>query len=248
MNKTASFIFDLADGYSLNSMSRAESKGWQTQFQQDIQSLFLTAKTPEDIATGWAATYDRALLAIGTAMLQSRPPSRVAQRTTSQVTRIPRAPFVALVVLDIVYAAVGTCLMVLALFAVRRGSGVKDAQARLSTLAVVAESFESPTWGDDAKDVDMLFAERRGKSTRRIALVKRPGGGRNFKRIVEPQNHGKAPFSPKEHHPPSSVAWVNCSTAHLSPHSLCVVSQNQVSHDRPCTYISQRQHRTKSLP
>lgn len=194
MNTTASSQFDLANGRSLQAMSDGESGEWGAELKKDIQSLFSIAETPEDIATGWAATYDQILLSIATSMLQKRPPLRVAQRITNQVTRIPRAPFATLVVLDLAYAAVGTCLMVAALLAVRKDSGIKDAQARLSTLAVVAESFESPTWGDDAKDVDMLFAERRGKSTRRIGLVKRYGGGRRFKQIVIPRNHVKAPF------------------------------------------------------
>ncbi|KAL8761224.1 MAG: hypothetical protein Q9184_002641 [Pyrenodesmia sp. 2 TL-2023] len=201
MNKNTSFIFDLADGYSLSAMTKAENQGWRTQFEQDIQSVFVAARAPEDIATGWAATYDRNILSIGTAMLQERRALRAALRTTSQVTRVPRAPFVTLVVLDLVYAAIGTCLMVAALLAVRKGSGIKDAQARLSTLAMVAESFESPTWGDDAKNVDMLFAERRGKSTRRVAVVKRHGGGRKFKQIVIPQNLVKAASPPKKPEP-----------------------------------------------
>lgn len=87
--------------------------------------------------------------------------------------------------------------MVAALIAVRRGRSVRDAQARLSTLAVVAESFESPAWGDDARDVDMLFAERRGESTRRIALVRRAGGkGRRYKQIVDPKNYVRRTFTP----------------------------------------------------
>ncbi len=68
--------------------------------------------------------------------------------------------------------------------AVVKGKGVRDAQARLSIDAIVAESFESPAWGDDATKIDELFAERRGKATRRIALSRREGGGRRYRRIV----------------------------------------------------------------
>ena len=71
--------------------------------------------------------------------------------------------------------------------------------ARLSVGAVVAESFESPVLGEDARDVAELFAERRGlgKSARRIALGKRgirqgakpalpgdPVGGRGYTQVV----------------------------------------------------------------
>ena len=61
---------------------------------------------------------------------------------------------------------------------------MKDAQARLSVAAVVAESFENPALGDDAHSVSDLYAERRGKVTRRVALGRAEGGGRRFKQIV----------------------------------------------------------------
>lgn len=85
--------------------------------------------------------------------------------------------------------------MVKALLAVRKGHGVKDTQARLSTRAVVAENFESPAWGDNAQDVDMLFAERHGESTRRIALVRRKGAqGRKYKQLLTPNAYSHRPL------------------------------------------------------
>lgn len=165
------------------------------QFQQGAQDAIGNATSAEDVASSWAKTYDQVVISLGPThgILRSLPPVSVIQSTTILVTRIPRAPFITLIVLDLVYAFIGTFLMVAALIAVRKGNGVRDAQARLSTLAVVAESFESPALGDDARDVNMLFAERRGRgeSTRRVALVRRNGGGRRFKQIVVPQNYVK---------------------------------------------------------
>ncbi|KAL8651901.1 MAG: hypothetical protein Q9226_004490 [Calogaya cf. arnoldii] len=160
--------------------------------QRQMQQGVGLASSAEDVASSWAFTHDELIVVSLGGALIGLPPLSIAQRTTTQVTRIPRAPFITLVVLDLVYAIIGTYLMVAALIAVRKGSGVRDAQARLSTLAVVAESFESPALGDDATDVNMLFAERRGRgeNTRRVALVKRMGGGRRFKQIVVPQSRG----------------------------------------------------------
>ncbi|KAL8724067.1 MAG: hypothetical protein Q9166_008152 [cf. Caloplaca sp. 2 TL-2023] len=128
-----------------------------------------------------------------TGMLLGRPPLTVTQSTTTQVTRKPRAPFITLIALDLVYSTTGMCLMIAVLIGARKGRSVRDVQARISTLAVVAESFESPAVGDNAKDVKMLFAQRRGRgeSTRRIALVRQRGGGRRFKQTVSPQNYVK---------------------------------------------------------
>ncbi|KAI4109860.1 MAG: hypothetical protein LQ339_001644 [Xanthoria mediterranea] len=165
------------------------------QVQQGAQDAIGNATSAEEVASTWAKTYDQVVISLGASsgMLLNLPPLSAIQSTTTQVTRIPRAPFITLVVLDLVYAIIGTYLMVAALIAVRKGNGVRDAQARLSTLAVVAESFESPALGDDARDINMLFAERRGRgeSTRRVALVRRNGGGRRFKQIVVPRNYVK---------------------------------------------------------
>ncbi|KAL8723852.1 MAG: hypothetical protein Q9181_007135 [Wetmoreana brouardii] len=183
MNNTASYAFVSAMRLAVGS---------QPQLQQGMQTSIAAANKLEDIALGWASTYDQTILSQGIGMLLGRPPLSITQSSTTQVTRIPRAPLVTLIVLDLIYATIGTCLLVAALIAVRKGHGVRDAQARLSTLAVVAESFESPAWGDDARDVNMLFAERRGESTRRIALVRQAGGGgRRYKQIVAPGSYAR---------------------------------------------------------
>ncbi|KAL8787290.1 MAG: hypothetical protein Q9213_002281 [Squamulea squamosa] len=189
MNRTASSAFI----YSFRQSSDARL----AHLQQGVQNTLIHANSPEDIASGWASTVDQAILSFGEFELISRPPLSITRSTTTQVTRIPRAPFVTLIVLDLLYATIGTCLMFSALIAVCKGRGVRDAQARLSTLAVVAESFENPAYGDDANDVDMLFAERRGRgeSTRRIALVRRAGGGRRFKQLVDTKNYVKGSSS-----------------------------------------------------
>lgn len=64
-----------------------------------------------------------------------------------------------------------------------RGGRVRDAQARLSVAAIVAESFEAPDLADDVRSVDDLFAERRDKVTRRVALGMGQGGGGRFRKV-----------------------------------------------------------------
>ena len=169
------------------------SKG-SGQLQQGMRAAVARAKKVEDIASAFAKAYDQTILSLAAGDLVNRPPSGATRATTLQVTRIPHAPFITLIVLDIAYAALGTGLMIAALIALRKAFGVRDAQVRLSTLAVIAESFESPVWGDDAKNINMLFAERRGESPRRIALTRREGG-RRFKQIVTSRTKIGGPVS-----------------------------------------------------
>lgn len=58
-------------------------------------------------------------------------------------------------------------------------------QARLSLKAVVAEGFENARLGDDAANVEGLYAERRGLVTTRVAFGKRDGGGRFYRKVDE---------------------------------------------------------------
>ncbi|KAL8754690.1 MAG: hypothetical protein Q9199_004165 [Rusavskia elegans] len=153
MNQSTSPAFVLLIGNSFGNVMRT---AWP-QLQQGAHDAMWNATSAEHVASSWAKTYDQVVISLGPTrgLLLSLPPVSVIQSTTILVTRIPRAPFITLIVLDLVYAFIGTFLMVAALIAVRKGSGVRDAQARLSTLAVVAESFESPALGDDARDVNM---------------------------------------------------------------------------------------------
>ena len=174
MNDTAGAIFAGA----------SEQGQGSPQLQQGIRTAVAGANEVEDIASGFANAYDQTALSMVAGMLPGLPPTNVTQRITMQVTRIPRAPFLALMILDFTYAVISTGLFLAALIAIRRGDRVADAQARLSIEAVIAESFENPAWGEDAKSVDELFAERRGQRTRKIAIVKRNGGGRRFKPVI----------------------------------------------------------------
>ena len=188
---------------------RGDSVAGDSRLQEGIRAAVAGADRLDDIASGFARKYDETLLSLTASVSVGRPPIELSQRFTIQVTRIPRAPYLTLVILDIIYAAIGTCLAIAAAIAILYGQGVNDAQVRLSTQAVVAESFESPAWGDDATKIDELFAERRGKLTKRLAFAKCAGGGRRYKRVVAPfgdlnkrslnvpSNSQRAPVDPK---------------------------------------------------
>ena len=172
--------------------------GWgDEQLHQGLQQSFARAKSPEDLASLFATVYDQTLVAVPAGVLNALPAISAAERVQTQVARVPKAPFVCLFLLNLLYAGIGAILTATALVAVGsktgwHGIGVRDAQARLSVAAIVAESFEAPSLGEDARSVDDLFAERRGRITRRVALGTAHGGGRRFRQVIVAEETGKS--------------------------------------------------------
>ncbi|KAI4230201.1 MAG: hypothetical protein LQ349_006286 [Xanthoria aureola] len=154
------------------------------QLHQGLQLAVVGATNPDDLAASFASAYDQAVLSVPAGVMQPLPAINVTRRVVTQVARVPVAPFFTLILLNLLFVFIGVILTVMAASALSTGQSVKDAQARLSVAAVVAESFENPALGDDARNTDELYAERRGKVTRRVALGKTENGGRRFKQIV----------------------------------------------------------------
>ena len=153
LNTTASLIFlgPLISGYGFEQLHRG------------INTAAATAYRPDELASSFATAYDQTIMAMPAGIFTLLPPVTTPTfQVMNQVSRVPRAPFLALVILDLTYAILGIALTIVALIVVAKGDGVRDAQARLNVAAVVAESFESPVLGEDARDVGELFAERRG--------------------------------------------------------------------------------------
>lgn len=155
------------------------------QIYEGLLDTIAGAETPGDVETGLATVYSQTMMSIPAGVLERRLPLTQTRRIQTQVTRMPKAPFFCVILLDLLYAIIGMALTITALLVVILGRGIRDAQARLSMTAIIAESFESPALGDDAHAVDELFAQRRGLSSRRIALIRREEGGRRFKQIVD---------------------------------------------------------------
>ena len=153
------------------------------QLRQGLSQTAAIATTPDDFANSFARVYDQATIALPAGILLPRQAMNMTQRVETLVTRVPLAPFICVIVLDLLYVIGGIMLTISAILAIRLGEGTRDAQARLSTAAVVAECFEDSTLGNDAVDVKELYAERRGIPTNRIALGKRTHGGRQYGQI-----------------------------------------------------------------
>ena len=116
----------------------------------------MQAENPEDLAAGFASAYDQAVVSVPAGVMQPLPAINATRRVTTQVARVPIAPFLTLILLNLRFALIGVILTITALLALSSGHGVKDAQSRLSVAAVDAEGFENPAFDDDARDVDVL--------------------------------------------------------------------------------------------
>jgi len=146
-----------------------------------------SAKDSGDFAAKFATAYDQTVLGLPAGALLERLALSQSLRTTKLVTRVPRAPFIALIVLDIVLATLGIVLASWAIVLCRR-YGVRDVQARLNIGGLVVECFERKdgTDGQVARSVDDLYAERRGMGTGRVAIVRVDAGGRGYVRVGVP--------------------------------------------------------------
>ncbi|KAI4260118.1 MAG: hypothetical protein L6R42_004214, partial [Xanthoria sp. 1 TBL-2021] len=156
----------------------------QEQIHQGLQLSSVRGKNPEGLAAGFASAYDQAVDSVPAGVIKPLPAINVTRRVVTQVARISIAPFFTFILLNLLYTLIGVILTLKAALALSTGQNVQDAQARLSVADVVAESLENLALGDDARNVDGLYAERRGKVTPRAALGKTENGGHRFKQIV----------------------------------------------------------------
>lgn len=70
-------------------------------------------------------------MSIPAGVLAHRPSLSTTRQSETLVTRVPLAPFVALVLVDLLYAALGIGLTITALLAVMKGKAVRDATSSM---------------------------------------------------------------------------------------------------------------------
>lgn len=87
--------------------------------------------------------YDSTLVALPAGIMLPLAATNVTRRVKTTVTHVPMAPFLALVLLNLLYAAAGVALTLSASLAIFCGCGIRDAQARLSVAAVVAKALRA---------------------------------------------------------------------------------------------------------
>ena len=105
---------------------------------------------------------------------------------------MPKAPFAAVVAINLLFAGLDITLTGWCALSLLRGEAIRDAQARSGSAALAAGVFEVESFDNDAKDVKELFAETRSTITRRVAIKRLGGGGRRLKVVDKNEEDGSA--------------------------------------------------------
>ncbi len=98
--------------------------------------------------------------------------------TASTVTRVPRAPFLLLVIANIIYAATGLILGITAFLLCGLNEDVQNVQARLNIFGLVARAFEPGQQRKPATHIRDLFSKSDNPTQqKRVRIVHTEEGG-----------------------------------------------------------------------
>lgn len=136
----------------------------------------LRGYTTDDMLAQLAVQYSQVALAGISGVVEPRAADRALQRITTLVTRVPIGALFTLVVANLLYAAAGRVLCVLAIVAAR--DDTREVQARLSIEGIVADRFEEEETTAAASSVEKLFAENIGPERTARLRVDRASSGR----------------------------------------------------------------------
>ncbi|KAB8262300.1 hypothetical protein BDV32DRAFT_157426 [Aspergillus pseudonomiae] len=122
-----------------------------------------------------AESFSKVTIALGADAVDARPAIAAQDRESFLVARLPKAPFITLVAVSLLYVLCGLTFVVLALVAVRHK--IPDIQARMSIAGLVADRFGDPSSWNKNTSVDEMFEEHSGKSEKRVAIESPDLGG-----------------------------------------------------------------------
>jgi hypothetical protein len=135
---------------------------------QQTASVAIFSDTSQELADKVAATYSRTVLALGAQSVLRRPVIAVQERQSFLVSRVQAAPLYTLVAANLLFVLFG---IVLAGIAIRTSGGdVREVQARLSIVGLVADRFEAHRGRDGVENMDDYFEEKEGNDSMRIAI------------------------------------------------------------------------------
>jgi hypothetical protein len=128
------------------------------------------------------------VLALSAGIMSPRANIMEQARISTLVARVPKAPLVTPVLLNLVYAVAG---VVLAVMAARTGPGeTKNVQGRLNVTGLAAMCFESKVRCEGpAKEIQDLFAEKevgtRDQRYLKVSIVPSDRGGWKYNLITK---------------------------------------------------------------
>lgn len=137
------------------------------------------SKTGLEIADKLALAYSQTMLAATAAAFEPRDAIASQQREQIQVAMVPKTSLYVLIAANLLLVAFGIVLSILALIALKGGTG--EVQARLSIHALVATAFEARA-GKPVKEVEEFFEEKHGEQGPRLGFVRTMDGGWTLER------------------------------------------------------------------
>jgi hypothetical protein len=136
------------------------------------------SNTSQEVADQFALAYSQTALGAASGAFTPQPAIESQLRTDILVARVPKAPLVCLLLSNLLLAALGIVLTIIAFFAVRGETG--EVQARLSIPALVAAQFEGNGARGGVESVEDLFEERKGVRGPRIGVTRTAEGEWTF--------------------------------------------------------------------
>jgi hypothetical protein len=136
--------------------------------------------TPRAFLDTWTTGFSEMVLGLCAGIMSPRANIMEQVRISTLVARVPKAPLLALVSLNLLYAVVGVVLAVIA--AGTGPSETKNVQGRLSMAGLAAKCFESTGRCEGpAKEIQDLFAEKefrdRDRRYLKVSIVASDRGG-----------------------------------------------------------------------
>jgi hypothetical protein len=142
---------------------------------QQAAALAVFSNNAQELADKIALAYSKVALALGAQVVKRSPAVAAQERQSFLVARIPAAPLFTLVIANLLFVVLGITLTAIALVA---SSGeVREVQARLSIVGLVADRFEAQRGQDGVEDMDTYFEEKEGNDSMRVAIDHGNGGG-----------------------------------------------------------------------
>ncbi|OAP61647.1 hypothetical protein AYL99_03850 [Fonsecaea erecta] len=134
-----------------------------------------TANDAQDLADQIALAYSKVALGVGAQSVRGAPALAVQERSSFLVTRLPMAPLFGLIAANLAFVLLGFILTGIALGT--SGGEVREIQARLSIVGLVADRFEGGRAKDAAEDMEELFEEHDGTTGTRVGMERTATGG-----------------------------------------------------------------------
>jgi hypothetical protein len=146
---------------------------------QQASTLAMFSDTTQELEDMMALAYSRTALALGAQAVMRSPALAAQERQSFLVTSVEAAPLFTLVIANLLFVFLGIVLTGIAIKASR--GDVREVQARLSIIGLVADRFEGQRGRDGVEKMDDYFEEKDGNGSVRVAIDRSDGGGFAYK-------------------------------------------------------------------